>query len=95
MPVARKRGVGVVAMKVMAHGWFGKAGMAEDALRFVLGLDGVSSALVGVDDVAQVEQNVRVAQDGQMLSEEERDAFLERARSLYEDDPDRAWFIYR
>jgi aryl-alcohol dehydrogenase-like predicted oxidoreductase len=95
MPIAREQDVGVVAMKVMAHGWFGEAGMAEDALRFVLGLDGVATALVGVDDVAQVEQNVRVVREGRLLADGEREAFLQRVRGMYAAKPDRAWFIYR
>lgn len=95
MPVARERGVGVVGMKVMAHGWFGEAGLAEDALRFVMGRDGVATALVGVDDVEQLEQNVRVARENRPLTDAEQQSLLEEVRGMYEDEPDRAWFIFR
>jgi aryl-alcohol dehydrogenase-like predicted oxidoreductase len=95
MPLARARGIGVIGMKVMAHGWFGSEGVAEQALRFVLGLEGVATALVGVDDVRQLEQNVRVARECRPLSESERDALLARARTMYERQPRKAWFIYK
>jgi hypothetical protein len=95
MPAARERGVGVVGMKVMAHGWFGEAGLAADALRFVMGSDGVATALVGVDDVEQLEQNVRVARENRPLIDAERQSLLEEVRRMYEDEPDRAWFIFR
>jgi len=95
MPVAQARGVGVIGMKVMAHGWFGEEGVAEPALRFVLGLEGVATALVGVDDVRQLEQNVRVARECRPLSDAERDALLAHARGMYERHPKKAWFIYK
>lgn len=95
MPVARERGVGIVGMKVMAHGWFGEAGLAEDALRFVMGRDDVATALVGVDDVEQLEQNVRVACENRPLTDAEQQSLLEKVRGMYEDEPDRAWFIFR
>jgi len=94
MPAALERGVGVIGMKVMAHGWFGEAGLAEDALRFVLDLPDVSTALVGVDDVEQLEQNVRVTREGRALSEAERRDLLDRVKRLYEKEPGRAWFIH-
>ncbi len=94
VPVAREKGVGVVGMKVMAHGWFGEVGLAEDALRFVLGLPDVTTALVGVDDVAQLEANARVAREGNPLTDGEKRDLLARVRRLYQEQPDKAWFIY-
>ena len=93
MPAARRRGVGVIAMKVMAHGWFGPERMAGQALRFGLGLEGVATALVGMDDVPQLEQNVQVARECRPLSDAERDALLERARAMYRKRSGNAWFI--
>lgn len=94
VPVAWEKGVGVVGMKVMAHGWFGEVGLAEDALRFVLGLPDVTTALVGVDDVPQLEANVRVAREGNPLTEGEERHLMARVRRLYREQPDKAWFIY-
>ncbi len=95
MPEARARGVGVIGMKVMAHGWFGEEHMAEHALRFMFGLAGVTTALVGVDDVVQLEQNVRVAREYRALEDADRDALLARARLMYERHPRKGWFIYQ
>ena len=95
MPPAKARGVGVIGMKVMAHGWYGEEGMAESALRYVLGLDGVATALVGVDDVPQLEQNVRVARECRPLSDAEREDLLARSRAMYKRHPKKAWFIYK
>jgi len=95
MPVARARGVGVIGMKVMAHGWFGEEGLAEQALRFMLGLDGVATALVGVDDIPQLEQNVRIARECRPLTDSERADLLARARAMYQRQPRKAWFIYK
>ncbi len=95
MPTARERGVGVIGMKAMAHGWFGEEGMVQDALRYVMGLDGVATALVGMDTVAELEQNVRVAREFRPLTETEQTALLERAGRMYRSRPRKAWFIHR
>ena len=92
MPSARDQGLGVLGMKAMAYGWL--AEVAEDALRFVLGLAGVSAALVGVDDVEQLEQNVRVAREYRPLTDAEREELLEKARRTYERRRCDAWFIH-
>ena len=91
MPVARQRGVGVLGMKVMAYGFL--ADVADEAVRFVTGLDGVSAALVGVDDVEQLEQNVAAARNGALLTDDQRSALLADARRAYEQRKDEAWFI--
>lgn len=92
MPVAEARGVGVLAMKVFAYGFL--KDHAERALRFVMGLPGVASAVVGVDDVAQIEANAAVAQRFAPLSDAEKDELLENARAIYEARRDEAWFIH-
>lgn len=92
LPVAEARGVGVLAMKVMAYGFL--KDHAEHALRFVLDLPGVASAVVGVDNIEQVEANAAVAQQSEPLSESEREQLLDNARSIYEKRRDEAWFIH-
>jgi aryl-alcohol dehydrogenase-like predicted oxidoreductase len=92
MPVAQERGVGVLAMKVMAYGWL--AEMAEAAVRFVLSLPGVSTAVVGVDDVAELEQDVLPAREFRPIAKSERDELLETAREIYWKRSDEAWFIH-
>lgn len=93
MPVAKERGVGVLAMKVMAYGFL--KDHADRALRFVLGLPGVSAAVVGVDNTEQVEQNAAIARAFQPLTEAERTDLLETAQRIYEERSSEAWFIHR
>lgn len=93
MPVAQERGVGVLAMKAMAYGFL--KDHAERALRFVLGLPGVSAAVVGVDNMEQVERNVAVARAFQPLTDAERGNLLETARRIYQERQSEAWFIHQ
>ena len=91
MPVARERGVGVLGMKVMAYGFLNDH--AADALRFVMGLAGVATAVVGVDNIEQVEANVAVARQCRPLSETEQSELLSAAERIYRERVDEAWFI--
>jgi len=93
VPAARERGAGVLAMKVMAYGWL--AERAEQAIRFALGLPEVAAAVVGVDDIAELEQDVRAAEAYEPLSDAERDDLLATARTIYQARSDEAWFIKR
>lgn len=91
LPVARQQGVGVLGMKVMAYAFL--ADHAERALRFVMGAEGVASAVVGVDDIEQLEFNVRVARQFDPLPDAERAELLAAAGEIYRRRADEAWFI--
>jgi predicted aldo/keto reductase-like oxidoreductase len=91
LPMARERGVGVLGMKVMAYAFL--AEWAEAALRFVMGTEGISAALVGMDDLAQLEANVRVAREFAPLTEAERADLLAKAGETYRRRKAEAWFI--
>lgn len=93
MPAAQQRGVAVLGMKVMAHGWLGER--SAQAVRFVLSLPGVSAAVVGVDNIKELEQNARAARDAQPMGEAERKELLEAARRMYHDRRHQAWFIHK
>jgi aryl-alcohol dehydrogenase-like predicted oxidoreductase len=93
LPVARQRGVGILGMKVFAAGWMEQ--MPELSIRFVMGLDGVTSAVVGVDNLEQLEANVAVARRFKPLTDAESEQLLTEARSQYEAKPDKAWFIHK
>ncbi len=93
LPVARQRGVGILGMKVFAAGWMQKE--PELSIRFVMGLDGVASAVVGVDNLEQLEANVAVARRFKPLTDAEREQLLTEARSQYDTKPDKAWFIHK
>jgi aryl-alcohol dehydrogenase-like predicted oxidoreductase len=92
MPVAKERGVAVVGMKVFTFGMLNKH--AENALRFMLGRDGVATALVGVDNIDQLERNIEVTTQYEPLSANEQTALFAGARAIYENDPDAVWCIH-
>ncbi len=93
VPVAREREVGILGMKVMAYGWLAQAGLAEQAMRFVLSRPGVSAGVVGVDTVEELEQNARAAGDFKPISDEERQRLLAKAEEIYRSRSEEAWFI--
>lgn len=92
MPVARERGVAVLAMKVMAYGFL--EDHFELALRYAIGLPGVTAAVVGVDNLQQLEANVAIAARYKPLSPSEQEQLLHNARSIYERRENEAWFIH-
>lgn len=92
MPAARERNVGVLGMKVLAYGFLEHH--VSQALRFVMGMPGVTSAVVGVDDIPQLEQLVAVAKAYKPLSPMERDQLLGEAHDIYEARKADAWFVF-
>ena len=83
LPVAQRKDAGVIAMKVYGHG---SLKQRELALRYSLGLPGVSLAILGMDDKSQIDENVRLAQNITPLSEGELDTLLGEAESCFEND---------
>jgi uncharacterized protein len=69
LPVANARGVAVVGMKVLGLGAL--AHVYDRALRYALGLP-VSTVIVGMETMEQLEKNLAVAEKFQPLSDEER-----------------------
>jgi len=76
LPIARKRNIGVVAMKVMAAPQKGYeqpnpgrlADYADLAIRYSLGLSEVACAVVGVFSVDELKRNVAVAKSRKSLT---------------------------
>jgi len=83
LPVAQRKNVGVIAMKVYGHGELKQRGLA---LRYALGLPGVSLAILGMDEESQIDDNVSLAQSLTPLGEGELDTLLGEARALVEND---------
>jgi aryl-alcohol dehydrogenase-like predicted oxidoreductase len=83
LPVALQKQAGVIAMKVYAHGEMMSRGLA---LRYALGLPGVSMAIVGMEDESQIDENVRLAESIAPLGEGELDTLLGEARGLLDGD---------
>lgn len=92
LPEARKRRVGIVAMKVLG----GAPGFAyrhpipclmpkdrvTDAIRYALGLPGVATAVIGFNYVEQLRQAVAIAKSYKPLSPAERTALSEAGKQL-------------
>ncbi len=82
IPAAAERGLGIVAMKIYFRGLAAKipeyAGM-EPFFRFALSQP-VSTAVIGCDDLKQLEENVRFAESFVPMSQEEMTAMVEFVR---------------
>lgn len=83
LPRAVERNVGVIAMKVLGHGQFQNVDLA---LRYSLGLPGVSLAIVGMDVPVQIDQIVEIAANFRPLEEREEALLIEEVRPLVEQD---------
>lgn len=69
--IAQDRGVGVIAMKVVARGALVERGLSvSQLLPYVLSYP-VSTAIVGISEIPHLEENVRVASAFEQLSDEE------------------------
>jgi aryl-alcohol dehydrogenase-like predicted oxidoreductase len=79
LPLARKKGLGVIAMKTNAGGGIGKNSIAtvEECLRFALSQD-VDTVVSGVETVEQLEQNVAVIKSGGRMTAAAISALLAR-----------------
>jgi predicted aldo/keto reductase-like oxidoreductase len=97
LPEARKRGVGVMAMKVFGGilGGFKFNRMKRPsqmdpiflqiAVRYALSLEGVTGAVIGVQDVRELEQNMRYALGGPPLSGPELAALENHGKRIAKD----------
>jgi len=83
LPKAVERNVGVIAMKVLGHGTITSRDLA---LRYSLGLPGVSLAIIGMDKVEHIDEIVALAADFRPLAEAEQDQLIEAVRPLVEQD---------
>ena len=73
LPLANARGVAIIGMKVLGLGVL--APFYEKALRYTLGLP-ISTAIVGMETMEQLEKNLRVAENFTPLTDEERLEFF-------------------
>jgi aryl-alcohol dehydrogenase-like predicted oxidoreductase len=95
IPVAQAKNVGVIAMKVPAYGRLfqpgGLTGM-QQALGYAMSQSGVHCCVIAAETIAQLENNVKVAQAFQPLSEQELMAIAQQTASIWEDTTFfRAW----
>lgn len=73
LPVAHAKGIGVIAMKVLGFGSLTHD--VERALRYAFSLP-VSTVIVGMETMAQLEQNLAIAESFTPMTGEERLNFL-------------------
>lgn len=83
LPAARERNVGVIAMKVFGHG---TTANRAAALRYALGLSGVSLAIVGMDSPEQIDEVASLAASFAPLPEAEIQQLVEEVRPIVQQD---------
>jgi len=73
LPEAERRGMGVIGMKVYGAGDLLSLGRlsADEAMRYVLSLSGVSTVVIGCGSPAEVEENARIAREFTPLTPED------------------------
>lgn len=89
LPVARERGVGVIAMKVPAYGHLLKPGVLEgmhQAMGYSLSQAGVDACIIAAETPEQLEANVQVARAFQPLSATELAAIEQRTAEVWQDN---------
>jgi aryl-alcohol dehydrogenase-like predicted oxidoreductase len=95
LPVAQQKNVGIIAMKVPAYGRLFKPGVLEgmhQAMGYALSQPGVHCCIIAAEDVALLEQNVRVAQAYKTLSNIEISAIEQRTAAVWQENSFfRAW----
>ncbi|MEH1839421.1 MAG: aldo/keto reductase [Nostoc sp.] len=95
LPVAQEKNVGVIAMKVPAYGRLFKPGGLkgmEQALGYTMSQPGVHCCVIAAETVAQLENNVKIAQAFVPLKKEELTAIVQRTANIWEDSTFfRAW----
>jgi len=79
LPVANARGVATIGMKVLGLGSLTHE--VERSLRYAFGLP-LSTVIVGMESMAQLEQNLAIAESYVPLTDEERLAFFKEIISL-------------
>ncbi|HUP27840.1 MAG TPA: aldo/keto reductase [Chloroflexia bacterium] len=79
LPVAERKGAGVIAMKVYGHGEMKER---ELSLRYSLSLPSVSLAILGMKDEKEIEENIKLAQAYKPLEQDELDTLIEEARQV-------------
>jgi aryl-alcohol dehydrogenase-like predicted oxidoreductase len=80
LPLARERGMGVVAMKMIRHARDAEL-RGSDLIRYALSLPGITTGIVGLDSRAHLQENVAMTTRFRPLSEAKRSALTTDART--------------
>jgi aryl-alcohol dehydrogenase-like predicted oxidoreductase len=85
LPVANKRGVGVIAMKVPAYGKVLRNIGIQEAMHYGLSQSGVACCIISADNIAMLEQNVGAARNFAPLSAERQTQVTTRTASYWQE----------
>jgi aryl-alcohol dehydrogenase-like predicted oxidoreductase len=95
LPLAREKGVGVIAMKIPAYGRLFKPGVLDgmhQAMGYTLSQSGVHCCVIAAETVAQLESNIEVARAFKPLDEVALAQIEQRTAASWEDNTFfRAW----
>ena len=86
LPTAVEQGIGIVGMKIPARDRiFDMGGIItmKEAMDYVMTLP-VSTIIIGIDEIAELEENIRIAQEFVALSADELLAIEDKAKPHYE-----------
>lgn len=79
LPLARERKMGVIAMKLIRHAR-GADLKGTDLIRYGLSLDGVHVAIIGMDTIAHLDENTKMAANFEPLKKAEAQAMTRLIR---------------
>ncbi|MBM3735701.1 MAG: aldo/keto reductase [Acidobacteria bacterium] len=83
LPLARKKNIGVIAMKTLGAGAIlkNKAATVEECLRYTWSLP-VSTAILGCDQISHVESNLALARTAKPMTAAEMESLRQRTASF-------------
>jgi uncharacterized protein len=87
LPVAVSKKMGIVGMKIPARDRiFSHGGIItiKEAMEYVMSLP-VSTIIIGLDDIAQLEENIKIAQNFKPLTADQMLAIEEKTKPYYKD----------
>ncbi|MEC8990409.1 MAG: aldo/keto reductase [Candidatus Latescibacterota bacterium] len=91
IPAARFKGMGIIGMKVMAYGQV-PAEYRPQFLHYSMGLD-IDVAIVGMDTIEQVEENVRIAEAFAPLNSAQESDLFDRAMEVASGDKKKLFWL--
>lgn len=89
LPVAQQKNIGVIAMKVPAYGRLFKPGVLtgmSEAMGYALSQTGVSTCIIAAETIANLEENVTVAQQFQPLGGEALASMEQRTAAVWQEN---------
>jgi len=87
LPTAVEKKMGIVGMKIPARDRiFSNGGIItiKEAMDYVMSLP-VSTIIIGLDDIAQLEENIRIAQNFKPLNADQMLAIEEKTKPYYKE----------